>query len=109
MCNGLPASFTWPMWLRGGEFWIAAASLALALHHHLWLAALAPALALAAFNYSTITIGERFGGARLRGAHRLVPLLLPIMAPVVVATSLVYRRVEWRGRAYDLDAQARLA
>jgi ceramide glucosyltransferase len=107
--NGLPASFTWPMWLRGFEFWIAAASMLLALHDRLWLAALVPATALLAFNYSIIAIGRWFGGARVRGAHTLVPLLLPLVAPVVVTASLVYRRVEWRGRAYDLDAHARLA
>jgi ceramide glucosyltransferase len=107
--NGLPRSFTWPMWVRGVEFWIAAATLILSLYHlHFWVA-LAPALALAAFDRSLIALGQDFGGAPLRGVHKLVPLIIPALGPALAAYSLVHKRVEWRGRAYDLDAAARLA
>jgi ceramide glucosyltransferase len=107
--NGLPSTFTWPMWVRGFEFWIAAATLMLALYQQHYFIALAPAIALAAFDRSLIELGERFGGAPLRGVHKLVPLLIPVLGPLLAAYGLLHKRVEWRGRAYDLDAAARLA
>ena len=66
--NGLPFEFTRPMWLRGVEFWVATAALVLALGSHHWLAALAPAAALAVFEVSLLSINKRFGGAPIPGA-----------------------------------------
>jgi ceramide glucosyltransferase len=107
--NGLPFEFTRPMWLRGIEFYIASAALALALYTHHWLAALGPALALAAFQWSVLAIGRRFGGAPVAPRHFWVPFFLPVIAPIQMGVSLVNPRVDWRGRAYEVDAHARLA
>jgi ceramide glucosyltransferase len=106
--NGLPFEFTRPMWLRGAEFWIAVAAFALALHAGLWAAALAPLAALSLFLGSMLAINRRFGGARVGLRYWWVPLALPLVAPAVVGVTLVHKRVDWRGRAYALDAGARL-
>lgn len=107
--NGLPFEFTRPMWLRGAEFWIATAAFALALARHHYLAALGPALALVAFQASMLRVGRLFGGPRIALRHWWVPFFLPVIAPIEVGVSRLYKKVEWRGRAYALDADARLA
>jgi ceramide glucosyltransferase len=107
--NGLPFEFTKPMWMRGIEFWVATAALGMALVSHHYLLALAPATALALFEASMLRINEKFGGARIGWRHWWVPFALPVVAPAQLGYGLINKRVEWRGRAYDLDAHARLA
>jgi ceramide glucosyltransferase len=107
--NGLPFEFTKPMWLRGVEFWVAMAALVLALGSHHYLLALAPAAALAVFEASLLSINKRFGGAPVAWHHLWVPFALPVIAPAQLGYGLVNKKVDWRGRAYDLDAHARLA
>jgi ceramide glucosyltransferase len=106
--NGMPFEFTRPLWIRGVEFWIAAAALPLALYSHHWLAAIGPLLALVVFEWSMLDLNRAFGGARVALRHFWVPLALPVMAPVQIGISLVQKKIDWRGRAYDLDVQARL-
>jgi ceramide glucosyltransferase len=107
--NGLPASFTWPMWVRGLEFWIGLLTAMLAIFTGHWLAALVPMVALASFAYSMARIGERFGGAPIPPRWLFLPFAIPIIAPGVVLNTLYNKQVDWRGRAYELDTQARLA
>jgi ceramide glucosyltransferase len=107
--NGLPFEFTRPMWMRGIEFWVATAALLMALATHHWLAALGPAAALAVFEASLLSINARFGGAPVPWRYLWVPFMLPLVGPAQLAYGLVDKRVDWRGRAYDLDAHARLA
>jgi ceramide glucosyltransferase len=107
--NGLPFDFTKPMWFRGLEFWIAALAFALALHGHHYIAALAPLAALAAFEWSQLAINRVFGGAPVGMRFWWVPFALPVVAPAAIGMGLLFRKVEWRGRAYSLDAGARLA
>jgi ceramide glucosyltransferase len=107
--NGLPFEFTRPMWLRGAEFWIAVAAFAVAAHGGHWTAALAPLAALATFLGSMLAINRRFGGAPVGLRFWWVPLALPVVAPAVMGVTLVHKRIDWRGRAYALDADARLA
>jgi ceramide glucosyltransferase len=107
--NGLPASFTWPMWVRGFEFWIAALATVIAIGSGHHLAALFPAAALVGFGASLARINRRFGGARVDRRWLWLPFAIPVIAPGCVATTLFNKQVDWRGRAYELDAQARLA
>jgi ceramide glucosyltransferase len=107
--NGLPPSFTWPMWLRGVEFWVGALALAFAIATGHFFAALIPAAGLVAFGASLISLGRRFGGAEVPWRWAWLPYLIPIAAPMISAASMVHREVDWRGRAYALDTQARLA
>ncbi len=107
--NGLPMSFTRPLWQRGIEFWAAfmAAALALGVGHP--AAALAPLVGLGAYAKSIASLQAQFGGQRLRAKWAWLPFLIPVVAPVVFFSGLARRRVTWRGRAYALGAQARLA
>lgn len=107
--NGLPFEFTKPMWLRGVEFWLSTAALVLALMTHHYLLALAPAAALATFEASLLALNKQFGGAPVPSKYLWVPFMLPLVAPAQLAYGLIDKRVDWRGRAYDLDAHARLA
>jgi ceramide glucosyltransferase len=106
--NGLPFEFTRPMWLRGAEFWIAFAAFALAIRGHHYASALAPLLALAAFEWSMLAVNRKFGGAPVGVRFWWVPLALPVVAPLSMGVSLVHKRVDWRGRDYALDTGARL-
>jgi ceramide glucosyltransferase len=107
--NGLPFDFVRPMWLRGAEFWIATAALSLAIYTHHYYSAIFPAMALAFFQWSCLSINRQFGGARIALQHWWVPFFLPVIAPIEVGVSMVHKKVEWRGRAYELGADARLA
>jgi ceramide glucosyltransferase len=107
--NGLPFEFTRPMWLRGAEFWIAFAAFALALHGCHFAAALAPLAALATYGWSLLDAHRRLGGAPIAARFWWVPVAIPLVAPPLLGWSLVHHTVEWRGRAYALDARARLA
>jgi ceramide glucosyltransferase len=107
--SGLPLEFTWPMWMRGLEFWIAAVTLLLSLYTHHYHAALAPALALAVFEGSLLGLNRAFGGAPVAVRHMWMPFMVPVLAPIVTVSALFLKKVEWRGRAYDLDVNARLA
>jgi ceramide glucosyltransferase len=106
--SGLPRSFTWPMWQRGIEFYLGAFAFGFALvTGHYW-AALFPALALAAFCGSMSNLQRVFGGTPVRPWHLWMTLALFVISPAVLVACLVHRQVTWRGRAYDLDAAARL-
>jgi hypothetical protein len=107
--NGLPFEFTRPIWLRSIGFFVAVTALALSLHKHLWMPALFATAALAGFLWAGLAIGRRFGGAHVEPRYWWVPFFLVVIAPVEAGISLVHKRVNWRGRAYDLDAHARLA
>ena len=72
-------------------------------------ARVAPAVALGVFQWSCLRIGRLFGGPRVAPAHWWVPFFLPVIAPIEVGVSMVHKKVEWRGRAYELDADAHLA
>ena len=56
-----------------------------------------------------LLINRRFGGAPVPLRYLWAVFALPVVAPAQLAYGLVDKRVEWRGRAYDLDAHARLA
>jgi ceramide glucosyltransferase len=107
--NGLPRAFTWPMWMRGAEFWISTVAAAMAIATGHLMAALAPIAGLLAFGTSLLLIGRKFGGAPVALRHVWLPFLIPILAPACLVSTWVNRSVDWRGRAYEVDAQARLA
>jgi ceramide glucosyltransferase len=47
-------------------------------------------------------------GPRIAVRHLWVPAVLPLVAAFVALSARLNRRVDWRGRSYDLDAEARL-
>jgi ceramide glucosyltransferase len=107
--NGLPISFTAPMWIRGVEFWLAILLLlgALATGHR-W-AALVPLTALGAFALGFRALDERLGGVPIPFRWLWVALAVPLLAPFELVSMALVKSIDWRGRAYALDAQARLA
>jgi ceramide glucosyltransferase len=107
--SGLPASFTWPQWVRGIEFWAAMAACAVALlHGHVWAAA-TPAAAMVSFCASLVALHHAFGGALVPRRYWWLPFAIFVLGPAVFLATVLYRRVAWRGRAYELDPAARLA
>jgi ceramide glucosyltransferase len=107
--NGLPFAFTWHQWTRGVEFWLALLTALIGLGGPHAGAALLPAAAMGGFVASLASLQHEFGGERLRPRHRALPLALFLLAPAIAAATVLYRTVDWRGRAYSLDSQARLA
>jgi ceramide glucosyltransferase len=107
--NGLPGSFTRPLWQRGLEFWLAFGAAALALGAGHVGAALPALVGLGAYAASLSALQARFGGERLGWRRAWLPFLIPMLAPAIVLSGLMHRRVTWRGRAYALGTQARLA
>jgi ceramide glucosyltransferase len=107
--NGLPGTFTWPLWQRGVEFYIGLVALLVALLTGHWLVALVPAAALLAFGASLARLQRAYGGLPMPRRHWWMTLALFILSPAVLLACVVHRHVTWRGRGYALDAAARLA
>lgn len=107
--GGLPPAFVRPQWVRGA-LWGAALALAgvgLAARQP-WGAAL-PLVALGTFTWSTLSLQRRCGGARIPARHAWMAAVMPLVGGAVLLSTLVCRRVRWRGRSYALDGSARLA
>jgi ceramide glucosyltransferase len=107
--SGLPSSFTWPLWQRGIEFYIGLLALVLALVTGHYLVALLPAMALITSGVSLARLQRAFGGAPVALRHFWMTLAIFVISPMVMLACVAHRQVNWRGREYALDAQARLA
>jgi ceramide glucosyltransferase len=107
--NGLPPQFTWPMWIRGAEFWISGIAAVLSLTTGHWMVAMLPLAGFLAFGFSLAAVGRRFGGAPIPLKYFWVPFAIPVLAPACIVSIWFNKTVDWRGRAYAVDAQARLA
>jgi ceramide glucosyltransferase len=107
--SGLPSGFTWPLWQRGIELWVALVAMCAALAAGQLGAALLPALGILAFAASLVLLQRAFGGSPLPLRHAWMALSLFVISPLLLLSCVLRRQVEWRGRAYRLDAAARLA
>jgi ceramide glucosyltransferase len=107
--SGLPVAFTWPLWQRGIEFWLALAAGVLTIVAGHPLVALAPLLVLVVHGASTAELSHAFGGARVPARQAWMAPFIFVVSPLVLLSTHVHRQVNWRGREYALDAQARLA
>ncbi len=106
--GGLSFRFSWPGWVRGIACWIAWGALVAALATGRFETA-ALALVPIAFSIWTQTALQRRHGGPEIALHQLwVPAVLPLVSGVVAVAARFNRRVDWRGRSYDLDAEARL-
>jgi ceramide glucosyltransferase len=107
--NGLPMSFVWRQWLQGAEFFaaLALALTAIVTSHALY--ALPAAAALVAQSVSLVILNRRHGGARIAWRWAWVAPSVFLLAPLVVLQNGLRKRVEWRGREYELDPHAALA
>lgn len=108
--SGLPTwSFKARSYLKATEFWLGVALAGIAAASHQWLIV---GVALAA----SITIGasinrlhRAFGGAPLALRHAWVSCGILLASPLLMLSVLLRRGVTWRGRTYELNAEARLA
>ena len=107
--NGLPMSFTWPQWLLGGGFFVALVTMVAAALSPAPLGAIAPALAIAAFTVTLLRLNRAYGGAPVPWRYAWAPAALLLIAPLVLASTLLRKQVGWRGRTYEVDASAALA
>ncbi len=57
---------------------------------------------------SVTRLHHSHGGARLPLQHLIMPIVLMLISPVIYASILFKREVEWRGRSYSLNAESRL-
>ncbi|MGZ6162999.1 MAG: glycosyltransferase [Myxococcaceae bacterium] len=106
--GGLSYRFTWPGWVRGTSCWIAWGVLVTALATGRFEIA---ALALVPIGFSIwtqVSLQRGHGGPRIAARHLWVPAVLPLLSGVVAVAARLNRRVDWRGRSYDLDGEARL-
>jgi ceramide glucosyltransferase len=108
--SGLPArSFKLHHWLIGAAFWtgliLALAALATGNLLSALLAGLVPLSVALMMN----DLHHRIGGARLPARYSWVALGLWLAAPLIYTRVFTAREVEWRGRRYRLDTEARLA
>ncbi|MBL8953279.1 MAG: glycosyltransferase [Myxococcaceae bacterium] len=107
--SGLPASFIRANWLRGIEAGGAIALTVAGLFTMPLWATLPAVAALVAFTWSQLELHEKFSGQRLKKRHAWVPAALPLAGGVVMASTKIDPKVDWRGRSYSLDEAARLA
>ena len=107
--NGLPLSFTWPQWLLGGGFFVAALTAIVAALSSTPAAALVPLAAIVAFSATLFRLNRVYGGAPVPLRFAWTPAALFLLSPLVLASTLLRKRVGWRGRTYDVDASAALA
>ena len=106
--GGLSFRFTWPNWVRGVSCWIAWAVLGVALSTGHLAAGVLAALAIAFSVYTQASLQRAYHGPSIAVHQLWVPAVIPLLGGVVAIAARLNRRVDWRGRSYDLDAEARL-
>jgi ceramide glucosyltransferase len=106
--GGLSFRFTWPNWMRGVACWLAWGVGAAALGLSDWVSAAVAAVAIAFSVWTQTWLQRACHGPRIAVRHLWVPAVLPLVAGLVALSARLNRRVDWRGRSYDLDAEARL-
>jgi ceramide glucosyltransferase len=107
--NGLPLSFTWRQWLLGAEFFVSLFALLVALVTGHWLGAPAPAAAFLSIGVSLNLLSRNYGGAPIPLKYSWAAWAFFLVSPVVLMSNLLRKRVDWRGREYQLDGAAALA
>jgi ceramide glucosyltransferase len=107
--NGLPISFVWRQWMQGVQFYVALVALIAAIASGHFAAALLPAAALAAQAASMLILQRKNGGAPIPAKWAVMPIVFFLIAPLVLLQNTLKRRIDWRGREYQLDAAAALA
>ncbi len=107
--SGLPASFARPIWVSGAVFWLGLVLAASALAgRHAW-AALAPAAAVAVVCWSLDALQHQFGGARFGARLGWCSFFLFLVVPPIYFATRFHDEMQWRGRAYPVDHERRLA
>ena len=106
--SGLPFRFTRPNWVRGVACWLAWGTGIAAVATGDWASAALAAVAIGVSVWTQAWLQRACHGPRIRLTQLWVPAVLPLVAAFVALSARLNRRVDWRGRSYDLDAEARL-
>jgi len=107
--TGLPGwSFKSISVLHGVIFWLGLVGALVALVQGMWLAAAINGLAPLVLGESINRLHEALGGAPLGWRWRWVVPALLLAAPLVYLSIFSRRKVVWRGRSYELNAESRL-
>jgi ceramide glucosyltransferase len=107
--NGLPRTFTAYNWMRGLEFYAGLLLTTGAFHFGGVLYAVLPILTIIASVSGALQLQRRFGGAPIPLRFLWAAAAVPLVAPGILVSMWVSRRVNWRGRTYSVDESARLA
>jgi ceramide glucosyltransferase len=107
--NGLPVSFVWPQWLQGAAFFLSLAASLVALATGNWAASFVALLPVVAQTWSLMTLNVENGGATIPLRYAWVPLAFFVVSPWILLQNARKKRVEWRGRSYQLTGNAALA
>ena len=106
--GGLPSSFTRFNWSRGVAAWVGWIALATGLASGQLAPTLLAALTIVAFAASQLGLQRRLGGPSVPIASLWMAPAMPILAALVALSARLWRKVDWRGRSYNLDRGARL-
>jgi ceramide glucosyltransferase len=106
--GGLSFRFTWPNWVRGIASWMAWGVLLAALATGLPGTAALALLPIAVSAWSQDALQRAYHGPPIALHQLWVPAVLPLIGGLVALAAKLNRRVDWRGRRYDLDGEARL-
>jgi ceramide glucosyltransferase len=106
--NGLPRGFTGYNWIRGLQFYVGLFLVALVVRSGRPLCAIVPLLAVVASVAGQLQLQHRFGGARIPLRFLWAAATVPLVAPGILLSMWLFRRVNWRGRTYSIDESARL-
>lgn len=102
--DGLGIAFTWPVWVRSAEFFLALVVAALAGLAGLvgsWPAAGIALLAAVTFGWSLTSLHRRIGGSPMPVRYGWMTWGLLLLAPVIVVSTW-FGTVDWRGRSYSV-------
>ncbi|MFN0062377.1 MAG: glycosyltransferase [Myxococcaceae bacterium] len=106
--SGLPFAFIQPLWRQGLHFFVALLGAVGAAAAGAWTAAALSVLALLVYRWSMTRLFRDFSGESLAPKYRFMVWLLALISPWVFISSVLRRRVEWRGRVYGLALNAEL-
>lgn len=106
--SGLPTSFTRPHWLRGALYGASLVLSAMSVLGGNGSGLVLSLGAMAGFVVSQMQLHRKMGGQPIAWRHLWVPAVLPLVGGAVMLSALFSKRVDWRGRIYQLDARARL-
>jgi ceramide glucosyltransferase len=106
--NGMPWRFTWALSLRAVVTWLSFVVLFVAIWRESRVTIGFSLGALAASTASCLIVQRLFGGAAIPFRYWWVPLALVIVMPFALLSSVVQRRIDWRGRSYRLQGGADL-
>jgi len=106
--GGLPFRFTRPNWVRGVACWLAWGVGIAAVVTGDWVSLALAALAVGLSVWTQAWLQRACHGPRIALHQLWVPAALPLVGALVALSARLNRRVDWRGRSYDLDAEARL-